>query len=79
MNYTASQVATDLAIKINSDLDLSQIVFAGVSGNVVTVSSRNEGAEYAYPWDESCTYIQWYFSECPYRAEISPIVTLAPQ
>lgn len=79
VNATASQVATDLAIKINSDPDLSQIVFATVSGNVITVSSRNEGTEYTYPWDESCTYIPTYFSACPYRADLSPVVTLAPQ
>jgi len=76
--YSAARVAYDLAIRINSDPSLYPIVAATVSGSVVTVSSRNPGVEYAYPWDESCTYNTIYFDECPYRATLSPIVTLAP-
>lgn len=75
---TASSIALDLATKISLNPDLWPIVSATVSGNIVTVSAKNEGVEYAFPWQGSCTYVSTFFSECSFQAELSPIATLAP-
>jgi len=76
---TASSVAQGLAATINSNSTLSPIVFATVSNNVITVSARNAGVEYHYPWNSACSYAITHFSECAFEALRSPNSTLAPQ
>lgn len=47
---TSASVALDLANKINLDPDLTQIVFASVSGSTILVEARDAGPDYSYPW-----------------------------
>lgn len=74
-----SALAVNLSNAIASDPTLSTLVFAVASGNQVFVRAQQEGVEFSYPWQSSCSFIDLYFSECAYRAQLSPVATLAPQ
>ncbi len=74
---TGASVAAALAGAINNNATLSAIVYATVSGNVVTVSAAQPGMEHTYPWNSSCRH-SLYFGECAFDALRAPIATLAP-
>lgn len=75
---TSASVALDLANKINLDPDLSPIVFASVSGSTVTVSVRDLGPDFAYPWSADYSYIQMSFFEPAFQAPLDPPAILGP-
>lgn len=74
---TNASVAFDLAHAIASDPYLLSIVDVAVLDNQITVRAQQEGWEHAYPWFSTCTYIQDFFSACGFKADRSPISTLA--
>lgn len=74
---TAAQIASDLAVKINSDPTLSTMVLAASSGDTVIVQAIREGFEYTYPWISSTVHIQTRFGYPAFEAIRSPISTLA--
>lgn len=76
---TASSVAIDLANKINTHATIKTKVAAVASGSTVFLQSLQQGLDYTYPWQTWCSYPSEYFSNCAFKANLSPIATLAPQ
>lgn len=74
---TAAQIASDLAVKVNSHSTLNTMVLAVASGDTILVRAVEEGFEHTYPWNSSTLHLYPQFTYPAFEAKRAPIATLA--
>jgi hypothetical protein len=75
---TANSVALALSSAINTNATLNQKYFSVVSANQITLKGRAQSSDPAkldVPWSSTCTYDNYYFSDCAFKAILAPVST----